>query len=197
MRGKNEQDDKYLVAVFELKDRDGKEIDLRFCDTRKFGFVKLLNRKIEKDSYFKKYGPEPFSPAFSPQYLMDKLKNCKRKIKPVIMDLEVVTGVGNIYANEALYLSRIKPDRQGGSLKKKEIVKLLNCIKKVLKKGIKYRGSSSRDESYKDLFGKMGSYQKHFLVYERKGEFCQKCGGVIEYLRVSGRGTFFCRKCQN
>ena len=113
------------------------------------------------------------------------------------MDLEVVTGVGNIYANEALFLAGIKPNKQACKLEKSEIVKLLNCIKKVLKKGIKYRGSSSRDESYKDLFGKMGSYQKHFLVYERKGEFCQKCGGVIEYLRVSGRGTFFCRKCQN
>lgn len=184
--------DLYTRAVITLKNKE-----LRFCDVRKFGYIRLFKNKKDLERVVEnKLGPEPFSKKFTVSYLEQVLARKNVAIKTVLMDQTIISGIGNIYANEALFWAGIRPNRIAKSLKFKEIKSLKENIQKVLKKGIKYRGSSAKDESYRDLFGSLGQYQKHFLVYERKGKPCHKCQSVIEYQKLNGRGTFFCPKCQ-
>ncbi|MBI3385451.1 bifunctional DNA-formamidopyrimidine glycosylase/DNA-(apurinic or apyrimidinic site) lyase [Candidatus Gottesmanbacteria bacterium] len=177
---------------------DGTELELRFCDRRKFGYVRLFKDKQDLTKWtLEKLGPEPFSKEFTFSYLYKIFRHKNTNIKSALLDQSLIAGIGNIYANEALFLAKIKPTRKAKSLKIKSLKSLKECIIKVLKKGIKYRGSSSRDESYRDLYGELGNYQNHFLVYEKKGKKCPNgCGGVIEYNKVNGRGTFWCPRCQ-
>ncbi len=205
LRKKNDPPDRYAHAIFSLKKipkqvwDDKWERELRFCDTRKFGYVKLFGDKkdLEK-SVHQKLGPEPLSKDFTPEYLRQVLKHKNVSIKTTLLDQSLIAGIGNIYANEALFLASIRPTRKTKSLKFKEFKSLKESIIKVLKKGIKYRGSSSRDESYRDLYGNLGQYQNYFLVYEKKEKDCpNECGGVIEYSKVNGRGTFWCPLCQH
>ncbi|MCL5675921.1 MAG: bifunctional DNA-formamidopyrimidine glycosylase/DNA-(apurinic or apyrimidinic site) lyase [Patescibacteria group bacterium] len=174
-----------------------KILELRFCDIRKFGYIRLFKNKEELKSVVdSKLGPEPYSEKFTASYLKKVLAKKNVAIKTALMDQTLISGIGNIYSNEALFLVGIDPRRKAKSLKFKECKSLKDNIQKVLKKGIKYRGSSAKDESYRDLYGELGLYQNHFLVYEQKGRRCQKCQSVIEYQKVNGRGTFWCPKCQ-
>lgn len=194
LREKGEEEDLHTRAIFILD----KNRELRFCDVRKFGYLRLfLNEKELQERVHNRLGPEPFSKEFSLDYLVNKIKNRNINIKALVMDQTIISGIGNIYANEALFLAKIKPHRSARTLEKKEIELLHKAIKEALQKGIKYRGSSARDENYRDLFGKLGSYQKHFLVYEQKNKACPRgCGAVLQYERLSGRGTFWCPRCQ-
>lgn len=192
LRKPNDRPDPYTRVIITLKNKE-----LRFCDIRKFGYVKLFKDKQELEKELNaKLGPEPFSPQFTVNYLQKILSHKNTNIKTAIMDQSLISGIGNIYANEALYLAGIKPTKKAKILGYKEIGILRDSIRKVLKKSIKYRGSSAKDESYRDLYGELGHYQNHFLVYEQKGKRCQKCQSVIEYQKVNGRGTFFCPHCQ-
>lgn len=190
--------DKYCHVIFTLKKSNTKDLlELRFCDVRKFGYIRLFKNKEELKSVVEnKLGPEPFSQKFTVGYLEKVLAKKNVAIKTVIMDQTLVSGIGNIYSNEALFLAGISPTKKASILGYKEIRILRDSIRNVLKKGIKYRGSSAKDESYRDLYGELGQYQNHFLVYEQKGKQCQKCQSVIEYQKVNGRGTFWCPKCQ-
>ncbi len=193
LRKQSDPPDKYVHAIFKLNNNR----ELRFSDTRKFGYVKIFKDEESLNASYKKHGLEPFSIEFTADHLYQKLKNKSVAIKTALLDQQVVSGVGNIYAGEALFLAKIKPDTKSKVLSYKVIKLLREKIIEVLKKGIKYRGSSSKDESYKDLFGELGQYQNHFLVYEKKGQACpNSCGGVIEYKRINGRGTFWCPRCQ-
>lgn len=194
LRKTGEKEDPFTRAVFTLE----KKRQLRFCDVRKFGYLRLfINEKELQKMVHARLGPEPFSGDFSTVYLKEKLKNRSINIKALIMDQTAISGIGNIYANEALFLAKIKPHRRAKSLNKKEILLLYENIREALKRGIKYRGSSARDENYRDLYGQLGNYQKHFLVYEQKNKECpNRCGSVLKYERLSGRGTFWCPKCQ-
>ncbi len=191
--------DKYSHVIFTLKKPHTKDLfELRFCDVRKFGYIRLFKNKKDLERMVKdKLGPEPFSEKFTASYLEQVLAKKNVAIKTVLMDQTIISGIGNIYANEVLFLAGIRPNRIAKSLKFKEIKSLKENIQKVLKKGIKYRGSSAKDKSYRDLYGNLGQYQNHFLVYEQKGKPCHKCQSVIEYQKLNGRGTFFCQKCQN
>ncbi len=186
-----------LQEMNSFKPPDNKFFELRFCDIRKFGYVKFFKNKEELERVVhKKLGPEPLTQEFTVAYLQKIFSSKNTNIKTAIMDQKLISGIGNIYANEVLYLAGIKPGRKAKSLTFKEFKSLRKSIQTVLKKGIKYRGSSAKDESYRDLFGNLGQYQNHFLVYEQKGKRCQKCQSVIEYQKLNGRGTFFCPKCQ-
>ena len=110
------------------------------------------------------------------------------------MDQKKISGVGNIYANDALFLARINPQRPANKIDEKEAKKLLKAIEKVLKAGIKYRGAS--DQYYLDALGRKGAYQDHFLTYGRTGKKCFDCRGKIKRIKIGGRGTFFCSQCQ-
>jgi formamidopyrimidine-DNA glycosylase len=170
---------------------------LIYNDVRKFGFIKFFNNKDLKNSlHLKNLGPEPLSPEFNYFYFKQYIKNRNRVIKDILMDQKFVSGVGNIYANEILFLSRIKPSRKVKSLKELELKKIIKLSKIILENAIKLGGSSIKDFSSSN--GKKGSYQQHFNVYGKKGDFCPitKCKSQIIKTSISNRATFFCSKCQ-
>jgi formamidopyrimidine-DNA glycosylase len=164
---------------------------LIFNDARKFGWVKVLDDE-DLSKELSKIGKEPFDLSF--KYLKEIFSKTKRPIKIVLMDQEKIAGLGNIYANEALFLTKIHPLKPANKLKDNEIKNLLSAIKKVIKKAIKLQGTSFRfyvkpDES-------KGSYQEEFLVYQRKDEKCLRCKSKIKYIKIGGRGSFYCPRCQ-
>lgn len=110
------------------------------------------------------------------------------------MDQQKIGGVGNIYANDSLNLAKIDPRKQAKRLSSGEIKKLFDALVEVLKRGLKYGGAS--ELSYVNALGEEGGYQNHFLAYGRDGEKCFNCDGIIKRIKIGGRGTFFCEKCQ-
>ena len=131
---------------------------------------------------------------FSMEYLGNILKRSGKAVKLVLMDQEKIGGVGNIYANDALYLAKVKPDRKASSLSIKEIRELWKTVREVISLGIKYGGASAAN--YVDTKGLGGTYQEHFLVYKKEGKPCELCGEIIQKMKIGGRGTFYCPKCQ-
>lgn len=169
----------------------GKE--LRFADARKFGWFRLVRNEKELQKILKEFGPEPFDDLTLPVF--EKiLSSTSRPIKIILMDQGRISGVGNIYASEALFLARIDPKRPANKINSTEAKKLYESLEKVLKLGIQYRGAS--DQYYLDAHGQKGAYQKHFLVYGRQGQKCTTCSGLIKRIVVGGRGTFYCPVCQ-
>ena len=146
--------------------------------------------------YFKKIGPEPLSNKFNYKYLKNSLKNRKKNIKNLLLDQNFISGIGNIYANEILFYSKINPIKSGYKIKKNEIIKLIKYSKIVLNLAIKFGGSSIRD--FKSTSGSYGSFQKEFKIYGKEGENCSKknCNGKIIKIYQSNRSTFFCKSCQ-
>lgn len=176
---------------------------LYFNDIRQFGYIKVLKTsEVEKLKAIEEFGPEPFvgQPSSGQAFLTeDKFKEIilKKKIpiKLVLMDQTQIAGVGNIYANEALFLAKIHPERKANTLEDNEIKKLYDALLEVLKMGIKYGGSS--ENAYVNALGEKGSMQEHFRVYARAGQLCpNNCGGKIKRIALGGRGTFFCSSCQ-
>ena len=167
---------------------------LYFNDVRRFGWARLMD-KTEYLAFSDLYGLEPLSKEFTSKYLknfFDKRK--KTTIKQAIMDQKYLVGVGNIYADESLFLAGIRPARKVESLSDKEIEKLHKSIIKTLKQAIKYRGTSFND--YLDAQGAKGNFLQHLKVYGRAGKECRKCGGVIKKGKIGGRGTHWCDNCQ-
>jgi len=167
--------------------------ELRFTDLRKFGWVKLLRDKKELEKILAEFGPEPLD-DFGLKEFKTITSSTSRAIKVLLMDQKKISGIGNIYACDALFLAKIHPGRKANDLEDNEVKKLFEAIEKVLKAGIKYRGAS--DQYYLDALGHKGTYQDHFLVYGRAGKKCFKCDGKIEKIKLGGRGTYYCPKCQ-
>lgn len=170
-------------------------IKLFFNDLRKFGWAKVMNSDQIEET-FQKYGPEPFSEKFSTKYLLEKAKRFpKRTTKQFIMDQSIIAGVGNIYADESLFLSKIMPKTTVGMLSEKEIDILRKNIIRVLELGIIHGGTT--DSDYVNIDGEMGGMQDYLNVYHKTGEKCpNKCGGLIDRMVIGGRGTNFCPNCQ-
>lgn len=167
-------------------------LELRFCDARKFGWMKIIKNKKELDKLLEKIGPEANTLSF--EEFKKILSASRRPIKVVLMDQTKVAGIGNIYANDALWLARVNPCTPARRLDSKTARQLYNAILKVLKDGIKYGGAS--DQFYLDAKGQKGHYQEHFLVYGREGKPCQRCKTDIAKFFLGGRGTYFCSNCQ-
>ncbi|GBD34343.1 Formamidopyrimidine-DNA glycosylase [bacterium HR35] len=164
---------------------------LIFNDVRRFGWVKVVAEKNLKEE-IKNLGIDALNLTFDD--LKEILSKTKRPIKLVLMDQRRIAGIGNIYANEALFLAKINPLKPANSLKNEEIKELLEAIKIVLKKAINYGGSSI--SSYVKPDKRKGKYQEKFLVYRREGEKCKNCKTVIEKIKLGGRSTFYCKNCQ-
>ena len=170
---------------------------LIYNDVRKFGFIKLLSNKKYKDNFHLKHlGPEPLKNTFNFTYFKNYIKGRSRVIKDILMDQKFVSGLGNIYANEILFLSKVKPSRKVKNLKEFELKKIINFTKEVLKNAIELGGSSIKDFSSSN--GKKGSFQQHFNVYGKKGATCSNttCKSIIVKSSISNRSTFFCDNCQ-
>ena len=171
---------------------------LIYNDVRRFGFFKLFeNIKLKEIIYLKKLGPEPFSVLFCIKYVQKFIKNRKKNIKNLLMDQTFVSGLGNIYANEALFLSKIHPLRQCSNLERKSIKNLIYNIRRVLKIAINQGGSSIRD--FKNAYGKSGNFQQFFNVYGQENKNCSRisCKGKIKRILISSRSSFYCNSCQN
>lgn len=185
---------KHNHVCFELSNG----LELIYNDVRRFGFFKLYNSIDQnKISFLKKLGIEPFSKNFNIKYFKKFVRNRKKNIKNLLMDQIFVAGIGNIYANETLFMSKIKPLRACNSLNVIEIKKLIFNVKKILKVSISKGGSSIKD--FKNTLGKSGNFQQFFYVYGRKNKKCSRssCTGKIKKIVVSGRSSFYCNKCQS
>jgi formamidopyrimidine-DNA glycosylase len=168
---------------------------LFFNDLRQFGWIKVVDEAgVAKE--IGKLGIEPFDKEFTEKYLEEIFSRTAKPIKLVLMDQEKIAGVGNIYANDALFEAGILPTRPAKGLSDEELKRLREAVIKVLEDGLKYGGSSAADEAYIKPTGEAGEYQKHFRVYQRAGQKCPRCGGIIKRINLSGRGTYFCPICQ-
>ena len=172
-------------------------IVLIYNDVRRFGFFKIYkNTKLNDIKFIKKLGPEPMSKNFNLKYFMIHIKNKKKNVKNLLMDQRFVSGLGNIYVNEALFMSKVFPLKNCKKLNKREIKKLIFNIKKILKFSIIKGGSSIRD--FKNTLGESGSFQQFFHVYGRENKNCSRisCIGKIKKISISNRSSFYCSKCQ-
>jgi len=185
----NELPSKSTRVVIEL-DNGAK---LFFNDLRVFGWLKLM-KKEEWEKLTAKLPPDVTHREFNLEYFAKVLVKSGRSIKLVLMDQAKFGGVGNIYANDALYLARINPKRKAKELAEEEVKDLYAAVKKVINLGIKYGGASV--DKYVDAAGWGGKYQEHFLVYGRNGQKCKRDGDVIKKIKLGGRGTYFCPGCQ-
>jgi formamidopyrimidine-DNA glycosylase len=188
-----EKDKKHDRVIFYLSNNQ----KLIYNDVRKFGFIKFLDKnQISKNIHFKKLGPEPLSKKFTLNYFRKYILGKNRVIKETLMDQKFVSGLGNIYANEILFFSKIKPIKKTKDLLDKDIKKIIKFTKKILSKAIKLGGSSIKDFSSGN--GKKGKFQQHFNVYGRKGEKCynKTCNNNIIKIVIASRASFYCSKCQ-
>lgn len=167
--------------------------ELRFQDVRRFGRLWAFGPEAE-EAFFAHMGPEPFGPAFTPAYLRDALHGRSAPLKSFLLDQRRLAGVGNIYADEALFRARLHPLRAAGSVGPREAQRLHAAVLETLQAGIDHDGSSI--ESFMDPMGERGSFQEMLNVYQRSGEPCRVCGTPIRRVVVGGRGTHFCPRCQ-
>ncbi|WP_434777774.1 bifunctional DNA-formamidopyrimidine glycosylase/DNA-(apurinic or apyrimidinic site) lyase [Neisseria sp. Ec49-e6-T10] len=167
---------------------------LRYHDPRRFGSILWFAGAPEHHPLLQKLGPEPLENHFNTDYLYNKLKTQSRSIKLAIMDNSVVVGVGNIYANESLFRSKILPTRVANKVTKKECALLVQTIKMVLQQAIALGGSTLRD--FVDSNGQAGYFQQTYKVYGRKNQTCFDCGHLIEEIKLGQRASFFCPICQ-
>jgi formamidopyrimidine-DNA glycosylase len=166
---------------------------LLFTDPRKFGRIELWSRSQEEEA-FAGLGPEPLSEMFTLERFAAALAGKKTTIKQVLLDQEVVAGIGNIYADEALFHACIHPSRRASSLTSQELHLLHEGIVSVLTLGIQHGGTSFSD--YRDLWGEAGENFNHVHVYHQEGKPCQRCGSIIERIIIAQRSSHYCPTCQ-
>ncbi len=169
---------------------------LRFIDIRQFGTIYLLEEKnLDTIKGLASLGPEPLSDDFTVEVLKEKLKRKSKKIKQVLLDQDVVAGLGNIYADEVLFEAQILPNRAANSLNDEELNRLHTSIIKVIKEAICNRGTSFRD--YVDGEGEKGEHQNHLKVYQRDSTPCSRCQCQIKKEKIAGRSSHYCPGCQH
>ena len=183
--------DHHARVIFHLQDG----ASLVYGDTRTLGTIHGLKpQELGMLKGLAEMGPEPLSAEFTTEYLYKTANQRKVAIKSFLLNQKYIGGIGNIYADEALFLARIHPLRPANSLTQAECSSLWESVNKVIAAGIADGGTTFRD--YQNGEGGNGSHQDHLYVYGRKGEQCRNCGAVIERITVGGRGTHFCPKCQ-
>ena len=167
-----------------------------YNDPRRFGFIQIIKNRASLKKRLAHLGPEPFHSKFSQEYVVSFFKKKEKNIKNFLIDQNFVSGIGNIYASEILFLSKINPNKKAYLLNKNQCKKIVINSSKVLLDAIKKGGSSIRN--FKNTYGNKGNFQNSFKVYQREGLICKrsKCNGVIQKKIISNRSTFFCNSCQ-
>jgi len=168
---------------------------LFFNDQRKFGWVKVLD-KDELVEAQKNVGVDVLSSAFTDEYFYQQLQSTSRSIKVVLLDQSKFAGVGNIYDNDALFLSKINPSLPSNKITKKLAKILRQSLIDLMKESLFHGGSTAKDNKYIHPDGTKGEHQYHFRVYQRSGEPCLVCQTPIKRIKIAGRGTFYCPRCQ-
>ncbi len=183
-------DDRYLRARFSLD--DGRE--LRFTDARRFGEASLLPTDRVEERFSGRVGIEPFSGAFTAEAIEELAAGRRAPLKSFLLDQAGIAGVGNIYADEALWRAELHPLSPAGSMRREHAEALRAGVIEALSAGLEEGGASIDD--YVDSRGERGSMQDEFLVHRREGKPCPRCGTPIRRIVVSGRSTYFCPNCQ-
>ena len=169
-------------------------IYIKYTDPRRFGFIKLIESKKDEINLFKALGPEPMSNFFNAKYFHEKIKNKNKTIKDILMDQTIVAGLGNIYVNECLFLSKTSPFKLGSKITFKNSEVIVYCIKLIIKKAILKGGTSIRDHIQPD--GKLGYFKNNLKVYGKDKKNCNFCDQKIKLIKQSNRSTYFCEFCQ-
>ncbi len=189
----DKKDNNHNRVIFYLENN----IKLIYNDVRKFGFIKILNLEDYNDNpHLINLGPEPLESEFSTSYFKDYIERRNRSVKDILMDQRCVSGLGNIYVNEILFKSGIIPTKTVSKLKVNEVAKIVKNTKRILKRAIKFGGSSIKNFSSDD--GKKGDFQQNFKVYGRNNKECSNadCNNLISRIVISNRSTFYCTRCQ-
>lgn len=190
LKNKNEGRNKHDHVVFELEDKE-----LRYNDTRKFGKMYLIDKdKINISKPLNELGLEPWDENLDINYLKEKYKNKKIAIKTVLLDQSIITGIGNIYADEILFLSKIHPLKKPTDLTDKELEDIIKYTRLILEHAIELGGTTIK--SYESEEGVHGRFQNNLLVHNQLGNKCPNCKEIIIKIVVNGRGTYYCQKCQ-
>ncbi len=184
---------KHNHLIFKFNDN----ITLIYNDVRKFGFIKIIKTdEIHLSSHLRNLGPEPLSKKFNFSYFKQNVKKRKILLKDLLMNQKFVAGLGNIYVNEAIFMSKLNPMIISSEISNKKIKLLISKIKEILKKAIIEGGSSIKN--FDNIEGKKGNFQQFFNVYGRQNKNCTRsnCKGIVRRIRISNRSTFFCYICQ-
>ena len=191
----------FYNSPFQPKNHNHVEIifdDLKiiYNDPRRFGFFELIKNEDLLKKRFRHLGPEPFDDKFNIKYVHSFFKKKEKNIKNFLLDQNFVSGIGNIYASEILFLSKINPSKKACLISEKDCKKIIFNSKKILFEAIRKGGSSIRN--FKNISGIKGNFQSNFKVYQREGQICKKskCKGIIQKKNISNRSTFFCNICQ-
>ena len=187
------KDRKHDRVIFNLSNKQ----KLIYNDIRKFGFIKLINAyNLNKNIHLKRLGPEPLSAKFNFKYFKNYIRGKERNIKDILMDQKFIAGLGNIYVNEILFFSKVRPSKKIKKLEDADIHKIIKFSKKIISKAIILGGSSIKD--FSSSSGKKGLFQQYFSVYGKKGENCshKKSKGKIKKFEIANLASFFCNKCQ-
>jgi formamidopyrimidine-DNA glycosylase len=186
----NPATESHVRAVVKLDDGS----DVTYRDVRRFG-TWLVTEPDQLEPYLaQRLAREPLERSFHAKQLGERLTGRRAPIKAALLDQRTVAGIGNIYADEALWRAGIHPERGAGELEPVEVVALTAAVKAALRAGIRRQGATLRDYAQPD--GRRGRMQESFKVYGRSQEPCERCGTLIEKTRVAGRGTWFCPQCQ-
>ena len=193
----NDSQNRFIHLVITFK--SGRMLAL--SDLRKFARITILTNNPREDANYLdrliSLGGDPTSRKFTFKKFKQIVLTKKRTIKSILMDQKLISGIGNIYANEILWAAKINPWKKGNDFHDdKELKKLWLAIKSILKKAIHYKGSSVADDSYRMLNGHSGRYKPFLKIYQREGQPCLRCGTIIKRGKINNRSTFYCPKCQ-
>jgi formamidopyrimidine-DNA glycosylase len=187
-----------LVAHTHVRVSLDDKSELRFVDPRTFGEWWITSdidaRGVPAE--LSHIGRDPLLDGLPASYLASSFAGRRAPLKALLTDQRIVAGIGSIYADESCFRAKLRPDRAGGSLSAAEISALARAARAVLRDAVSSRGSSLRDQSYRDLAGGLGSYQGRHAVYDRAGEPCPRCGRAVARLKIGARSAYFCEACQ-
>lgn len=190
LKNHNDEINKHEHVIFKFDNSE-----LRYRDTRKFGKMYLYKtNEVNDKKPLNELGLEPWDNNLTSNYLIEKYKNKKLPIKTVLLDQSIIVGIGNIYADEILFLSKINPLTKCCDLSKRDCEKIIKNTREVLEKAIKLGGTTIR--SYESSEGVHGLFQNELYVHSKENEKCPICNNTIKKIRVGGRGTYYCNKCQ-
>ena len=191
IKNKEDKIEKHEHVIIEFDDGE----QLRYHDTRKFGRMNLVKKEdLESVEGVHKQGIEPIDDRLSKEYLYDNFHKRKLPIKTLLLDQTIISGLGNIYADEVLFASGIYPEKMGIDISLKECQKIVDTSKNIIEEAIKCGGTTIR--SYTSSLGVTGRFQQNLMVHKREGENCRKCNSIIKRIKVGGRSTYYCPKCQ-
>lgn len=191
LKNSNEEVVKHEHVIITFDD----ETDLRYHDTRKFGRMNLIKKaELETNKAIAKQGFEPGEKGLTAEYLLEKFKNKSTAIKSLLLDQTIISGLGNIYANEVLFAAGIHPFKKGSAITKKEAEKIVECSASIIKRAMALGGTTIK--SYTSSLGVTGRFQQELCVHKRESEECKVCHSKILNEKINGRSTYYCPICQ-